>query len=75
MLQRLIEEGADVNSQDFSGQTAFAWAAGSDATGCGESAAVRLCACLLCGSVLMSLSRHERATCSILACYSHTLPY
>ena len=35
MLQRLIDSGASVNAQDFGGQTAFGWAASSDATDCG----------------------------------------
>lgn len=36
MLKSLVAKGADMNTQDLSGQTAFAWAAGSDATACGN---------------------------------------
>lgn len=38
MLKRLIDSGANVNHQDFSGQTAFAWAASNDAADSGVPA-------------------------------------
>jgi hypothetical protein len=55
MLQRLIDSGASMDNQDFSGQTAFAWAASSDATDCGAFA-------LLCNLPGFSSAHRARST-------------